>query len=79
MQSLRGKGRAVGTDAGANIAYFTATAFAVGATTISFEPFHANAGALMSTIQANERWRDRATLYVNTVGYELNWVSMEST
>ena len=46
--------------------------------TVSFEPFYENAGVLMSTIEQNH-WKKRATVYMNTVGYESNRVSMKST
>jgi FkbM family methyltransferase len=65
-------------DVGANIGYFTATALALGARTISFEPSYDNAGALMSTIEENG-WGDNSTLYMNALGYESNRVTMKST
>ena len=79
VRSFSGKDNTVFIDVGANIGYLTATALAVGASqTISFEPFYENAGVLMSTIEQNH-WKKRATVYMNTVGYESNRVSMKST
>ena len=79
VRSFSGKDNTVFIDVGANIGYFTATALAVGASqTVSFEPFYENAGVLMSTIEQNH-WKKRATVYMNTVGYESNRVSMKST
>ena len=67
-------------DIGANIGYFTATALAIGARTISFEPYYYNAMTLLSTINLNAgSWGDRSTLYMNTLGYESNRVTMKST
>lgn len=58
---------------GANIGYFsTATGLALCARSISFEPSHDNAGALMSTIVENG-WGDKSTLYMNEL------VTMSST
>ena len=68
VRCLRGKRDAVFIDIGANIGYFTATALAVGARTISFEPFYYNAGTLMATIAENG-WSDRSTIYMNALGY----------
>ena len=78
VRCLRGKRDAVFIDIGANIGYFTGTALAVGAQTISFEPFYHNAGAIMATIAENG-WSDRSTIYMNALGYESNIVTMEST
>lgn len=67
-------------DIGANIGYFTATALALGARTISFEPYYYNANTLVSTISVNpSSWGARSTLYMNTLGYESNRVTMKST
>jgi FkbM family methyltransferase len=66
-------------DIGANIGYFTATALALGAHTISFEPYHYNAMTLLSTINVNPGWGTRSSLYMNTLGYEANRVTMKST
>ena len=66
-------------DIGANIGYFTATALALGAHTISFEPYYYNAMTLLSTIDVNPGWGTRSILYMNTLGYESNRVTMKST
>ncbi len=78
VRCLRGKSDAVFIDIGANIGYFTGTALAVGAQTISFEPFYYNAGTIMATIAENG-WGDRSTIYMNVLGYESSRVMMEST
>mmetsp|Transcript_19815 Transcript_19815/g.35018 ORF Transcript_19815/g.35018 Transcript_19815/m.35018 type:complete len:405 (-) Transcript_19815:56-1270(-) len=79
VKCLKGKSNAVFVDIGANIGYFTATALAVGARTISFEPFYENAGVLMSTIERNVGWRNQSTVYMNPLGYESSRVTMKST
>jgi len=78
VKYLGGKSDAVFIDIGANLGYFTSNALAVGARTISFEPFYENAGVLMSTVQRNG-WREKSTIYMNAVGYESNVVTMKST
>ena len=79
IRVLSGKTNALFIDIGANIGYFTATALAVGARTISFEPYYYNAHTLLSTIHVNNGWSDRSTLIMNTLGYESNRVTMKST
>ena len=79
VSTLSGVANPTFVDVGANIGYFTASALAVGATTISFEPYYENVGALMSTVERNEGWMERATVYVNTLGYESSRVTMGST
>ena len=78
VKSLYNREGSVLIDVGANVGYFTATALALGAKTISFEPFYDNAGVIMSTIQKNG-WEKQSTLYMNAVGYESNRVTMKST
>jgi FkbM family methyltransferase len=76
--ALRYKKDPIFIDIGSNIGYFTATALAMGARTISFEPFMDNAASLMSTIEKNPGWKDRATLYMNAATYEASHVNMKS-
>jgi len=65
-------------DIGVIIGYYTVTALRVGTRTVSFEPSCENVGTLMNTIE-EKGLRDKPTLHMNALGYELNRVSMNST